>query len=126
MERFRILLAACLLALGSGCGRTVPSDGIVDIVPVPVRVTPAQGVFRLGASTRVCIDSPDERMRCVAGVLDDVLQPIFGRGLECLLPAAGEKGTAKGKADIIPIRRICIGGGKIRAFRGGNGFLGRI
>ena len=99
MERFRILLAACLLALGSGCGRTVPSDGIVDIVPVPVRVTPAQGVFRLGASTRVCIDSPDERMRCVAGALDDVLQPIFGRGLECLLPAAGEKGAVNFQLD---------------------------
>lgn len=90
MRRVRIWMAAGLLAASCACGRTLPSDGSVDIVPVPVRVTPVEGVFRLGASTPVCIESSDERMRWVADALDEVLQPVFGRGLECRFPQAGE------------------------------------
>ena len=90
MRRVRIWMAAGLLAASCACGRTLPSDGTIDVVPVPVRVTPVEGVFRLGASTPVCIESSDERMRWVADALDEVLQPVFGRGLECRFPQAGE------------------------------------
>lgn len=73
MRRVRIWMAAGLLAASCACGRTLPSDGTIDVVPVPVRVTPVEGVFRLGASTPVCIESSDERMRWVADALDEVL-----------------------------------------------------
>lgn len=72
------LFWACCAA---GCGRVVPVDGPVSVVPAPVSVTPAEGVFRLSASTRVVVRSADERMSFVTDALDDVLRPIFGRGL---------------------------------------------
>ena len=71
----------------------VPVDGPVSVVPAPVSVTPAEGVFRLSASTRVVVRLADERMSFVTDALDDVLRPIFGRGLT-VCPAAPAQDVA--------------------------------
>ena len=91
MGKLRILLVLGVLCCG--CGRVVPVDGPVSVVPAPVSVTPAEGVFRLSASTRVVVRSADERMSFVTDALDDVLRPIFGRGLTVCPAAPAQDGA---------------------------------
>ena len=91
MGKLRILLVLGVLCCG--CGRVVPVDGPVSVVPAPVSVMPAEGVFRLSASTRVVVRSADERMSFVTDALDDVLRPIFGRGLTVCPAAPAQDGA---------------------------------
>lgn len=73
-----------LFALGAvvcGCGKVIPADGDIAVVPRPERVAEGQGTFFLTASTEVVLLSDDERLPYVADALDEVLEPVFGKGL---------------------------------------------
>ena len=91
MGKLRILLVLGVLCCG--CGRVVPVDGPVSVVPAPVSVTPAEGVFRLSASTRVVVRSSDGRMPFVTDALNELLRPVFGEELTCLSPAPVQDGA---------------------------------
>lgn len=91
MGKLRILLVLGVLCCG--CGRVVPADGPVSVVPAPVGVTPAEGVFRLSASTRVIVRSADGRMSFVTDALNGLLGPVFGKGLVCLPSAPVQDGA---------------------------------
>ena len=91
MGKLRILLALGVLCCG--CGWVVPVDGPVSVVPAPVSVTPAEGVFRLSASTRVVVRSSDGRMPFVTDALNELLRPVFGEELTCLSPAPVQDGA---------------------------------
>ncbi|WP_418424655.1 beta-N-acetylhexosaminidase [Alistipes sp.] len=91
MGKLRILLVLGVLCCG--CGRVVPADDPVSVVPAPVSVTPAEGVFRLSASTRVIVGSTDGRMSFVTDALNGLLGPVFGKGLVCLPSALVQDGA---------------------------------
>lgn len=91
MGKLRILLVLGVLCCG--CGRVVPADGPISVVPAPVSVTPAEGVFRLSASTRVIVGSTDGRMSFVTDALNGLLGPVFGKGLVCLPSALVQDGA---------------------------------
>lgn len=71
----------CLCAVLCGCGRVVPTDGVIAVVPLPARVDPGNGVFELRADTPVRLLSGDERSDYVADALSAVVEPLFGRTL---------------------------------------------
>lgn len=91
MGKLRILLVLGVLCCG--CGRVVPADDPVSVVPAPVSVTPAAGVFRLSVSTRVIVGSTDGRMSFVTDALNGLLGPVFGKGLVCLPSALVQDGA---------------------------------
>lgn len=84
------MFAVCLsaLLLGGCCGRTVPADGEVLVVPWPETVVRGEGVFRLTASTRVAVVSDDERIDYALAAWDEVLGSVFGRAAEAMRPEA--------------------------------------
>lgn len=64
------------------CGRVIPADGEIAVVPRPERVAKAEGVFCLWPSTPVALLFDDERLSYVTDALDEVLLPVFGKGLD--------------------------------------------
>mgnify|MGYP000149236059 CR=1 FL=1 len=61
--------------------RLIPADDEVAVVPLPERVAKGQGTFLLTASTEAVLLSGDDSLACVTGALDQVLEPVFGKGL---------------------------------------------
>lgn len=86
-------LCTALCALLCGCGRTVPADGAIGVVPRPADVTPGEGVFRLSSSACVVVRSSDERIRFVTDALGEVLEPLFGKAPEVLFAEEERNGA---------------------------------
>lgn len=79
----RPLLLVCAL-LASGCGRTLPADRPIAVVPRPESVIEEPGTFRLTAATPVVLIGSDPRLAWAADALDTAIRPLFGRGLKRL------------------------------------------
>lgn len=79
MKRLIPLFVLC--AAFCGCGKVVPADDEIAVVPLPERVAKGQGTFFLTASTGVAVLSGDEKLAYVTAALDEVLEPVFGKGL---------------------------------------------
>lgn len=77
----RLILLVVLCAALCGCGKVIPADDEVAVVPLPERVVKGQGTFLLTASTEAVLLSGDDSLACVTGALDEVLEPVFGKGL---------------------------------------------
>ena len=90
MKRLFPLVVLC--AALCGCGKVIPADDEVAVVPLPERVVKGQGTFLLTASTETVLLPGDDSLACVTGALDEVLEPLFGKGLRVRhadLPADG-------------------------------------
>ena len=77
----RLIHLVVLCAALCGCGKVIPADDEVAVVPLPERVAKGQGTFLLTASTEAVLLSGDDSLACVTGALDQVLEPVFGKGL---------------------------------------------
>lgn len=101
----RILLGVgCLSAYA--CGRTVPAEHEVAVVPQPAAVECGDGTFRLTGDTPVRMvggAESDARMEWVADALDEVVEPLFGRKLSVGTGDASIPGAVNiGRADTLP------------------------
>ncbi len=76
------LVSAALLA--ASCGKTVPAEQSIDIVPLPASVTTSDGAFMLKASTPVVQTFGDESMAYAINFWNGVTGEIFGREAETI------------------------------------------
>ena len=74
MALFAVLCGCC------SCGRVIPTDGEVAVVPLPEHIVKGQGTFRLTSDAEVVLLFDDERLSGVTAALNKVLMPLFGRG----------------------------------------------
>ena len=81
MYKRQLIPLVVLCAALCGCGKVIPADDEVAVVPLPERVAKGQGTFLLTASTEAVLLSGDDSLACVTGALDQVLEPVFGKGL---------------------------------------------
>ena len=83
------LASAALLAVS--CGKTIPAEQSIDIVPLPASVTASEGTFMLKASTPVIQTFGDESMAYAINFWSSVTDEIFGRQAEVIQSAAPQK-----------------------------------
>lgn len=120
MKNFFLLFALCSTL--SGCGKVIPADTEIAVVPKPERVTERQGVFPLTVSTRVALLFDDERLPYVTAALDEVLTPVFGRGLEVLeadIPVAEAVNVVRDEAMPADAYRLEVAPGRVDIVAGG-------
>lgn len=91
MKKLFALLA--LGALACSCGKVIPTDGEIAVVPLPAEVVKTEGVFRLSPSARIVLLFDDEKLSYVTEALDEVLLPVFGEGLETVRDGAVAAGA---------------------------------
>lgn len=120
----RILLGVgCLSAYA--CGRTVPAEHEVAVVPQPAAVECGDGTFRLTGDTPVRMvggAESDARMEWVADALDEVVEPLFGRKLSVGTGNASVPGAVNiGRADTLPQEayRLTVADDRIEILAGG-------
>ena len=120
----RILLGVgCLSAYA--CGRTVPAEHEVAVVPQPAAVECGDGTFRLTGDTPVRMvggAESDARMEWVADALDEVVEPLFGRKLSVGTGDASIPGAVNiGRADTLPQEayRLTVADDRIEILAGG-------
>ena len=120
----RILLGVgCLSAYA--CGRTVPAEHEVAVVPQPAAVECGDGTFRLTGDTPVRMvggAESDARMEWVADALDEVVEPLFGRKLSVGTGSASVPGAVNiGRADTLPQEayRLTVADDRIEILAGG-------
>ena len=63
----RLIPLVVLCAALCGCGKVIPADDEVAVVPLPERVVKGQGTFLLTASTEAVLLSGDDSLACVTG-----------------------------------------------------------
>ena len=81
MKRLLPVLALFAVLCGCcSCGRVIPTDGEVAVVPLPEHFVEWQGTFRLSSDAEVVLLFDDERLAGVTAALNEVLMPLFGRG----------------------------------------------
>ena len=81
MKRLLPVLALFAVLCGCcSCGRVIPTDGEVAVVPLPAHIVEGQGTFRLTSDAEVVLLFDDERLSGVTAALNKVLMPLFGRG----------------------------------------------
>ena len=81
MKRLLPVLALFAVLCGCcSCGRVIPTDGEVAVVPLPEHIVKGQGTFRLTSDAEVVLLFDDERLSGVTAALNKVLMPLFGRG----------------------------------------------
>ena len=81
MKRLLPVLALFAVLCGCcNCGRVIPTDGEVAVVPLPEHIVEGQGTFRLTSDAEVVLLFDDERLAGVTAALNEVLMPLFGRG----------------------------------------------
>ena len=81
MKKLLPFFALCAALCGCcGCGRVIPTDGEIAVVPLPERVVEGQGTFSLTSDAEVVLLFDDERLSDVTTALNEVLMPVFGRG----------------------------------------------
>ena len=81
MKRLLPVLALFAVLCGCcSCGRVIPTDGEVAVVPLPEHIVEGQGTFRLTSDAEVVLLFDDERLAGVTAALNKVLMPLFGRG----------------------------------------------
>lgn len=120
MKNLFLLFALCSTL--SGCGKVIPADTEIAVVPKPERVTEGQGVFPLTVSTRVALLFDDERLPYVTAALDEVLMPVFGRGLETLeadIPVAEAVNIVRDEAMPADAYRLEVAPGRVDIVAGG-------
>ncbi|WP_295912934.1 beta-N-acetylhexosaminidase [uncultured Alistipes sp.] len=120
MKNLFLLFALCSTL--SGCGKVIPADTEIAVVPKPERVTEGQGVFPLTVSTRVALLFDDERLPYVTAALDEVLTPVFGRGLEVLeadIPVAEAVNIVRDEAMPADAYRLEVAPGRVDIVAGG-------
>ncbi|WP_419511201.1 beta-N-acetylhexosaminidase [Alistipes sp.] len=120
MKNLFLLFALCSTL--SGCGKVIPADTEIAVVPKPERVTEGQGVFPLTVSTRVALLFDDERLPYVTAALDEVLMPVFGRGLEVLeadIPVAEAVNIVRDEAMPADGYRLEVAPGRVDIVAGG-------
>ena len=120
----RILLGVgCLSAYA--CGRTIPAEHEVAVVPQPAAVECGDGTFRLTGDTPVRMvggAESDARMEWVADALDEVVEPLFGRKLSVGTGDASVPGAVNiGRADTLPQEayRLTVTDDRIEILAGG-------
>lgn len=120
MKNLFLLFALCSTL--SGCGKVIPADTEIAVVPKPERVTEGQGVFPLTVSTQVALLFDDERLPYVTAALDEVLMPVFGRGLEVLeadIPVAEAVNIVRDEAMPADAYRLEVAPGRVDIVAGG-------
>lgn len=120
MKNLFLLFALCSTL--SGCGKVIPADTEIAVVPKPERVTEGQGVFPLTVSTRVALLFDDERLPYVTAALDEVLAPVFGRGLEVLeadIPVAEAVNIIRDEGMPADAYRLEVAPGRVDIVAGG-------
>ena len=81
MKRLLPVLALFAVLCGCcSCGRVIPTDGEVAVVPLPEHIVEGQGTFLLTSDAEVVLLFDDERLSGVTAALNKVLMPLFGRG----------------------------------------------
>lgn len=83
------LISAALFT--ASCGKTVPAEQSIDIVPLPASVTAADGKFMLKAATPVVQTFGDERMAYAVNFWSGVTEELFGRAAETVYAEAPQK-----------------------------------
>lgn len=84
-----LLLPAAFFAVS--CGKTVPAEQSIDIVPLPESLTAADGSFMLKASTPVVQTFGDESMTYAVNFWSGVTNELFGRDAETVNAATPQK-----------------------------------
>ena len=86
-----------LVCLSAGCaGHPAPPTGptipLSSVVPIPVSVKPADGVFQLCKNARISVDSDSKEILGVGNYLAQRLRPATGFALPVVASGKGEKG----------------------------------
>ena len=79
---FSLGLISVAVFMNASCGKSIPAEQTIDIVPQPAAVTASEGTFTLKASTPVVLTFGDERMTWAANFWSDVMNDVFGRDAE--------------------------------------------
>ncbi|WP_295938812.1 beta-N-acetylhexosaminidase [uncultured Alistipes sp.] len=77
----RLFLFIAIVSALCGCGKVIPADSVIAVVPRPGIVAEGQGTFQLTSSTEVVLLFDDEQLEHVTEALFEVLDPVFGKGL---------------------------------------------
>lgn len=75
----------------ASCGKTVPPEPKIDIVPLPAAVSEAEGCFMLKPSTPVVQTFGDQTMTYAVNFWSDVANEIFGREAETIYAESPQK-----------------------------------
>ncbi|MEG1700697.1 MAG: hypothetical protein RR270_05380, partial [Alistipes sp.] len=77
----KLFFAALAIAILQGCGKLVPTDHNLAIVPKPVQLQAQDGVFELSGKTPICTTFEQEELSYATAALNEIVQPIFGKAL---------------------------------------------
>ncbi len=77
MNLFRIVFPICFLYLLFSCKEPAPRP-VLRIIPSPAEGYDLKGTFAITAATKVLINSKDEKLRFIAGVLTSHIEKYFG------------------------------------------------
>lgn len=91
----RILIAlSFFLAIWTGCGKIVPCDSQIAVVPAPEQVEPRVGCFVLTASTPVYLLSDNKELTYASNVFIAAMESLFGRALKVSVAKEAMQGAA--------------------------------
>ncbi len=88
----RLIPLVVLCAALCGCGKVIPADDEVAVVPLPERVVKGQGTFLLTASTEAVLLSGDDSLACVTGRSTKCWNRCSAKGCGCGMPTCPSTG----------------------------------
>ena len=85
-----MMLLALLCAAVCGCGRTIPTDGSLSVIPRPASIEATEGTFVLTPRTNIVLSMEQPGAEWVADAINRMVEPLFGRALAVrTTPASG-------------------------------------
>ena len=87
-----VTLLASLVMLAS-CGKLIPTDGRVDVIPIPNELTMSEGNFVLKPSTPIVQTFEAEGMAYALNFWNSVMADVLGQELKINSAAAQQKGA---------------------------------
>lgn len=82
-----------------GCGKVVPADPTIAIVPKPIAVNSDDGVFKLSKSTKIISTFDDSELSYAADMLNEIVEPFFGRALSLQKADQSKQGAVNFEQD---------------------------
>lgn len=87
-----ILTSAAVAMMIAACGKLVPSDGRVDVIPLPNELTLGEGNFVLKSSTKIVTTFEVDAMENAIACWSDVMSDVFNQSVAIETSAQPQKG----------------------------------
>ena len=89
------LFVVCMVALGvlASCGKVIPTDGRIDVIPLPNQLSVEEGNFTLKPSTKIVQTFDVEGMQYALAFWNDVMLDVVGRELAVIPEKQAQRGA---------------------------------